>query len=218
MLAIGISLYALCLPFFKSTSIRPLNIAGQTPIAVSSADWDTNRVTGSGVSLTKNSDGSFSFPINDTVISPGWGAWGGGIIIGPSNAVGEVAKWHQGMQIDYDVKTDGAGVTASNDISNEPVVNGVPSSSAAWSTTVGNNDNDAVDDIGQWKRTGNAGSVPQNKWVHRTVTYWNANAKNTNHYPLSDGSRLVFNAPESSRGKTITIKNVRYTVVEKLHE
>lgn len=70
-------------------------------------------MSSSGVSLIRNSDGLFSFLINDTVISSGWG---GGIAIGPSNTIGEVVKWHQGMQIDYDVKTDGAGVSANTDI------------------------------------------------------------------------------------------------------
>lgn len=217
MLAIGISLYAICLPFFKSITIQPFNIAGQTPITVSNADCDADHVSSSpGVSFTKNSDDSYSFPIDDAAISPSWGVWGAGIRIGPSSAVGEVAKWHQGIQIDYDVKTDGAGVTANTDISNYPVVNGVPSSDAAWSSST--NDNDADSDTGQWKRTGYNGTIPQNKWVHRVVTYWNANAKNTNHYALSDNTRLVFMAPESARGKTITIKNVRYSVVEKLHD
>lgn len=219
ILAIGISLYALCLPFFKSMTIQPLNIAGQTPITVSSADCGTDHVSGSDVSLTKNSDGSFSFPINDAAISPAWGVWGGGIAVGPSSAVGEVAKWHQGIQIDYDIKTDGAGVTAHTDIDNYPVVNGVPSPSDSWSPKAnGNDDNDAWDDSGQWKRTGDTGAIPQNKWVHRTVTYWNAVANNTKHYALSDCTHLVFKAPESARGKTITIKNITYTVVEKLHE
>lgn len=148
-----------------------------------------------------------------------WGVWGGGIAIGLSNAVGEVAKWHPGMQIDYDIKTDGASVIAHTDIDNFPVVNGVPSLSDSWSPkATGDNDNDACDDTGQWKRTGFASAVPQNKWVYRTVTYWNAPANNTKRYALSDCTHLVFKVPESARGKTITIKNIRYTVVEKLHE
>ena len=212
VLAIGISLYVLCLPFFKSMIIQPSNISGQTPIAVSSADCNADHVFSSHVSLTKNSDGSFSFPINDFVISSDWG---GGIGIGPSNVLGEVSKWHQGIQIDYDVKTDGAGVNANTDINDYPVVNGVPSGTF-WGASI--NDDDAFDDNGQWKRTGMKGAIPQNKWVHRTVTYWNANKNNTSRYALSDGTGLLFKAPESDRGKTITIKNIKYTVVEKLHE
>lgn len=212
VLAIGISLYVLCLPFFKSMTIQPSNISGQTPIAVSSADCDANHVSGAFVDITKNSDGSFSFPINDTVISS---VWGGGIQIGRSYTLGEVAKWHQGMQIDYDVKTDGAGVNANTDINDYPMVNGYPSG-YFWGEST--NDDDACDDTGQWKRTGFTGAIPQNKWVHRTVTYWNSNANNVNRYALSDGTYLLFKAPESDRGKTITIKNVRYTVIEKLHE
>lgn len=57
-----------------------------------------------------------------------------------------------------------------------------------------------------------------NKWVYRTVTYWNVFVKNTKRYALSDGMGLVFNALESAWGKTITIKNIMYTVVEKLYK
>ena len=57
MLAIGISLYALCSPFFDSMASPLLNISDQTSIIVPSTSGNTNQ----GPGFTENGDGSYLY-------------------------------------------------------------------------------------------------------------------------------------------------------------